>query len=320
VTPGEAPLLLSHPACELHQAPGHPEGPRRLAAIYEALAGDPDLRDLPKLQPDPSDRDRLGKVHDAAYVDSIFRAGALADDRGLGGWLDPDTWLGPASLDAALASAGGAAAAVQAVVAGEHHAAFSLARPPGHHATRRRAMGFCLFNNIALAAQTALDKGLERVAIVDFDVHHGNGTQDIFYDRSDVLYMSCHQYPLYPGTGAASERGSGEGEGFTINAPMSAGGGRAEYLDVVDEVFVPALRRYGPQLLLLSAGFDAHHNDPLAQMELTGADYGLLAGRLRAAAEELCEGRSAWVLEGGYDLRGLSGSVVAVMKELLATA
>lgn len=319
MTPSGAPLLLSHPACEFHQAPEHPERPERLAAISEALAAEPQLCDLPNRQPEPASQDRLEALHDPAYVESIFRAGALADERGLGSWLDPDTWLGPASLDAALASAGGAASAVQAVLAGERYSAFSLTRPPGHHATKKRAMGFCLFNNIALAAQAALDSGLERVAIVDFDVHHGNGTQDIFYDRSDVLYISCHQAPFYPGTGAASERGRGEGEGFTVNVPMSAGGGQVEYLDVFDEVFGPALRDYKPELLLLSAGFDAHQSDPLAQMELTGTGYGLLAGRLRAWAEELCEGRSAWVLEGGYDLQSLSESVVAVLKELSAT-
>jgi acetoin utilization deacetylase AcuC-like enzyme len=258
-------------------------------------------------------------LHDPALVDSIFRAGALADERGLGSWLDPDTWLGPASLAAALASAGGAVAGVEAVLGGEHLSAFSLTRPPGHHATTDRAMGFCLFNNIALGAQAALDTGLERVAIVDFDVHHGNGTQDIFYARSDVLYMSCHQYPLYPGSGAAGERGVGEGEGFTVNVPMSAGGGQAEYLGVFDEVFLPALAEYRPELLLVSAGFDAHQNDPLAQMELASSDYGLLTRRLRVSAEEHCGGRSAWVLEGGYDLHGLSESVVAVLKELSGT-
>ncbi len=320
MTPSGAPLLLSPPACEFHQAPDHPERPERLAAIYEALAADPALRELPKQQPQPVRRDRLETLHDPAYVDSIFRAGALADERGLGSWLDPDTWLGPASLEAALASAGAAVAAVEAVLGGKHYSAFALTRPPGHHATRRRAMGFCLFNNIALAAQSALDAGLERVAIVDFDVHHGNGTQDIFYERSDVLYISCHQSPLYPGTGAAGERGRGQGEGFTVNVPMLAGGGQVEYLGVFDQVFAPALREYMPELLLVSAGFDAHHDDPLAQMELTSADSGLLSRRLRALAEELCQGRSAWVLEGGYDLRALSQSVVAVLKELSAAA
>jgi acetoin utilization deacetylase AcuC-like enzyme len=320
MTRGGTPLLLTHPACEFHQAPEHPERPERLAAIYEAVAAEPVLGALPRRQPELAGRDRIKAVHDPAYVESIFRAGALADERGLGVWLDPDTWLGPSSLEAAMASAGGAVAGVEAVLAGDHNSAFALTRPPGHHATKRRAMGFCLFNNIALAAQAALDHGLDRVAIVDFDVHHGNGTQDIFYERSDVLYMSCHQYPLYPGTGAASERGSGVGEGFTVNVPMDAGGGQVEYLAVFDEVFRPGLRQYEPELLLLSAGFDAHQNDPLAQMELKSEDFGLLASRLIASAEELCQGRSAWVLEGGYDLRGLSESVVAVLKELSAGA
>jgi acetoin utilization deacetylase AcuC-like enzyme len=177
-------------------------------------------------------------------------------------------------------------------------------------------MGFCLFNNIAVAAQAALDSGLERVAVVDFDVHHGNGTQDIFYERADVLYMSCHEYPLYPGTGAASERGHGAGEGFTVNAPMKAGGGLVEYLAVFDDLFTPRLLEYHPELLLLSAGFDAHRSDPLAQMELESADYGVLAERISQWAADHSGGRSAWCLEGGYDLKGLSESVVEVVKVL----
>ena len=316
MSPGRAPLLFSHPDCDLHQAPGHPERPERLAAIDEALAADPDLRELPRRRPEPATRELLESVHDPHHVAAIFDAGAMADARGVGEWLDPDTWLGPNSVAAAVASAGGAVAAVRSVLAGEQGSAFSLTRPPGHHATRSRAMGFCLFNNIAIAAQAALDSGLERVAIVDFDVHHGNGTQDIFYERSDVLYMSCHEYPLYPGTGAASERGQSEGEGFTRNAPMAAGGGRSEYIAVFDQLFAPALREYAPELLLVSAGFDAHQSDPLAQMELESADYGILASRITAWAAELCDGRSAWCLEGGYDLHGLSESVVNVIKEL----
>ncbi len=316
MSPGRAPLLLSHPDCDLHVAPGHPERPERLAAIDEALAADPDLRGLPRRRPEPATRERLEAVHDPRYVAAIFDAGATADARGTGDWLDADTWLGPNSIAAALASAGGAVAAAESLLAGEQPSAFSLTRPPGHHATRSSAMGFCLFNNIAIAAQAALDSGLERLAIVDFDVHHGNGTQDIFYQRSDVLYMSCHQYPLYPGTGAASDRGAGAGEGFTVNAPMAASWGRSEYLAVFDEVFAPALRQYRPQLLLLSAGFDAHRSDPLAQMELESADYGVLAERISGWAAELCDSRSAWCLEGGYDLGGLSESVVEVVKVL----
>jgi acetoin utilization deacetylase AcuC-like enzyme len=181
-------------------------------------------------------------------------------------------------------------------------------------------MGFCLLDNIAVGAQAALDAGLERVAILDFDVHHGNGTQDIFYERSDVLYLSCHQWPLYPGTGLQTERGRGEGDGFTVNEPMAAGGGEAEYLRVFDDRFGPALRAYRPDLLMLSAGFDAHERDPLADMRLTTPAYGVLAKRVRGWSEELCGGRSVWCLEGGYDLEALSGSVVQVLRELRAQA
>ena len=319
MSPGGGPLLLSHPACALHHAPGHPERPERLEAIEAALAADHRLRELPRREPLPATPKRLEAVHESWYVESVYRSGAVSDEGGRGGWLDADTWLGPGSLAAALASAGGGLTAVDAVLGGEFASAFSLTRPPGHHATASRAMGFCLFNNIAVAAQAALDRGLERVAIVDFDVHHGNGTQDIFYERADALYMSCHQSPLYPGTGAAAERGRGLGEGFTVNVPMAAGGGEAEYLGVFDQVFGPALHEYRPQLLLVSAGFDAHALDPLAQMELSSESFGTLAGRLRGWAESLCEGRSVWLLEGGYDLDGLSEGVTAVVTELCAS-
>jgi acetoin utilization deacetylase AcuC-like enzyme len=318
MSPGGTPLLLSHPACLRHRAPGHPERPERLEAIEVALAADERLRVLPRREPLAATPDRLEAVHESWYVESIYRSGAVSDERSRGGWLDADTWLGPGSLAAALASAGGGLAAVDAVLGGEFASAFSLTRPPGHHATANRAMGFCLFNNIAVAAQAALDRGLERVAIVDFDVHHGNGTQDIFYDRADVLYLSCHQSPLYPGTGAAAERGRGPGEGYTLNVPMPPGGGESEYLDVFDRVFRPALHEYQPQLLLLSAGFDAHALDPLAQMELTSEAFGALAGRIREWARELCDERTVWLLEGGYDLDGLSEGVTAVVTGLCA--
>jgi acetoin utilization deacetylase AcuC-like enzyme len=313
---GGGPLLLSHPAGYQHHAPGHPERPERLEAIETALAADSRLRKLPRREPTPATQAQLESVHEGRYVESIYRSAAVAEERGQGGWLDADTWLGPGSLAAALASAGGGLAGVEAVLGNEFASAFSLTRPPGHHATANRAMGFCFFNNVALAAQAALERGLERVAIVDFDVHHGNGTQDIFYERADVLYISCHQSPLYPGTGAATEQGRGDGLGFTINVPMAPGGGEAEYLDVFERVFGPALHKYQPQLLLMSAGYDAHAQDPLAQMELTSAAYGILAGRLRGWAGELCEGRTVWLLEGGYDLEGLAGGVTATVTEL----
>jgi acetoin utilization deacetylase AcuC-like enzyme len=319
MNPGGAPVLLSHPACALHRAPGHPERPERIEAIEAALGADERLRTLPRREPEPVSRERLESVHRPWLVEAIHRAGAQADELGEGTWIDPDTWLGPGSLQAALVSAGAGVTAIEIVLGGEGRVAFSICRPPGHHATRAKAMGFCLFNNVAVAAQEAVEKGLERVAIVDFDVHHGNGTEDIFYERSDVLYLSCHQSPLYPGTGAADDRGRGEGEGFTVNFPMPPGCGDDEYLSVFDLVFGPALREYRPELLLVSAGFDAHHRDALAQMEVTTAGYGRMGARIRDLAEELCGGRSAWFLEGGYDLEGLSTGVVAVVTELYAT-
>jgi acetoin utilization deacetylase AcuC-like enzyme len=313
VTGTGPPLVITHPASLLHRAPGHPESPARIEAIEAAIANDEELAALPRLTPPPATRAQVEAVHRPAHVATIMSAGRDADTRGEGGWLDPDTWIGPGSLEAAFAAAGGAVAAVEAVLAGRHRQAVSLCRPPGHHATRDAAMGFCLFNNIAVGAQAALDSGLERVAIIDFDVHHGNGTEDIFLQRSDVFYMSCHQWPLYPMTGT-DERGRGEGAGYTLNAPMSAGVGLAEYLDVFDSMFAPALRDYQPQLIMASAGFDAHQRDPLAGMNLTTPDFGALAERIMGWSDELCEGRSVWCLEGGYDLEALAGSVAIVLR------
>jgi acetoin utilization deacetylase AcuC-like enzyme len=299
-----------------HNAPGHPERPERIAAVEAALAADPALASLPRAVPEPVAPDLLRTVHRPEYVDAIERLGAETEARGEGGWLDPDTWIGPGSLEAALAAAGAAADGVRRVLGGGARRAFSLCRPPGHHATADRAMGFCLFNNVAVGAQQALSSGLRRVAILDFDVHHGNGAQDIFYERADVLYASCHQWPLYPGTGARSARGRGEGTGFTLNVPMPAGCGEAEYLEVFDDQFAPALRDYRPELVLVSAGFDAHRDDPLAGMMLTTEAYGVLGRRIRGWTEDLCQGRSIWCLEGGYDLDALGPSVAGVVTEL----
>ena len=222
----QEPLLLLHPASLNHRAPDHPERPERIEAIVSRLDSDPELSSLPRRQPEAAPMEAMASVHRWAYVESVRRAAAEVQAAGRGRWLDADTWIGPGSLGAALASAGACIAAVNGVLGGEQATAFSLCRPPGHHATRDTAMGFCIFNNIAVAAQHARDSGLDRVAVIDFDVHHGNGTQDIFYERADVLYMSCHQSPLYPGTGAAAERGRGAGEGFTVNVPMRRGEAR----------------------------------------------------------------------------------------------
>ena len=314
--PPTGPILLSHPASAGHRAPGHPERPERLVAIENAIAADPALAALRRVEPGAVDVDLLARVHEGAYVEAIERTGARCEASGEGGWLDADTWMGPGSLAAAQHAAGAAVEAARLVLAGEAPQAVSLCRPPGHHAETSKAMGFCLFNNIAVAAQAALETGLERVAVLDFDVHHGNGTQQIFYARADVLYLSCHQWPLYPGTGAANERGRGPGEGYTVNAPMPAGSREEDYLEVFDALFGPALADYRPELLLLSAGFDAHISDPLAGMRLRTESYGALAAVISGWAEDLCGGRAVWVLEGGYDLDGLAGSVATVLREL----
>jgi acetoin utilization deacetylase AcuC-like enzyme len=253
----------------------------------------------------------LRRVHDPRLLDALERFAG----RG-GGWIDPDTWLGPDSLGVAAMSAGAAVAGVRAVLDGRAARAFALGRPPGHHATRDQAMGFCLYNNVALAAQAARDEGVERIAIVDWDVHHGNGTQDIFYDRRDVLFCSVHQAGIFPGTGYTHDLGTDKGEGFTLNVPLRAGQGDAAMLRVIDEIFTPAIRSYEPELILISAGFDAHIDDPLGDMGVTDLGFALMADRVCALAEEVAEGRIVAVLEGGYDLDALARSAGAVISVL----
>jgi acetoin utilization deacetylase AcuC-like enzyme len=238
-----------------------------------------------------------------------------------GGWFDPDTYAVPASHAAALRAAGGLLAATDAVLDGDIASAFCLARPPGHHATPNLAMGFCLFNNVAIAAAHALERrGLERVAIADFDVHHGNGTQDAFYDDPRVLYFSSHQYPHYPGSGLYRETGGPNAPGTNVNVPLPAGCGHDEYLRCYREVCAPAIRRFRPQLVLVSAGFDAHFADPLAQELLDTRGYYEIAALLRAEADSACDGRIVFALEGGYDLTAIAWSVRACIDALLGNA
>ena len=234
-----------------------------------------------------------------------------------GGWVDPDTFVVPASYDAALLAVGAAMQATSDVLAGLQRNAFVIVRPPGHHATRSRAMGFCLFNNVAVAARWALDEGgAQRVAVLDVDVHHGNGTQDIFYDCPEVLYYSTHQYPFYPGTGRIEEVGQNDGMGTTVNVPLAAGSGDGVFLDATRRVLLPAVRRFRPDVILVSLGFDAHWADPLAQMRLTTSGYGEILTEIKALADETCGGKLVFLLEGGYDLdvieagAGLAGSVL----------
>lgn len=228
-----------------------------------------------------------------------------------GGWIDSDTYVVVGSYEAALRAAGGAVQATSDVVLGKETNAMVLVRPPGHHATRNRSMGFCLFNSIAIAAQWAIDElGIRRVAIVDVDVHHGNGTQDIFYDRSDVLYCSLHQYPHYPGTGALTECGAETGLGTTVNVPLMPGCGDQSYAAATARVVLPSIERFAPELVLVSLGFDAHWADPMADMQLSLAGYSVVLSQVLAAASRVCAGRAVFLLEGGYDVDVLSGGVV----------
>ncbi len=296
-----------------HDLPGHPENRSRLEHALAALEQSGLLVRMLPLTPRPVDLDLLGRVHSAGYIASLR---ALAQ-RG-GGHLDADTYVGPASFDVALLAAGGLVELVRAVLEGQARNGIALVRPPGHHAVPARGMGFCLFNNIAVAARAALDLfGLSRVLIVDWDVHHGNGTQDIFYDSPQVLFFSTHQYPHYPGTGHWRETGTGAGTGYTVNVPLPAGVGDRGFGRIFDEVLTPLAERYQPQLILVSAGYDAHWNDPLAGLNLSVAGYWRLARTVVGLAERLCEGRVIVTLEGGYNLEVLGAGLVATCHALL---
>ncbi len=271
---------------------------------------------LAEIRPTPCAPDHLLRVHPGSYVTAIENACRHAPVR-----LDPDTGVSPGSWEAALLSAGGAVDASDAVAAGRIRSAFVCTRPPGHHAERDRAMGFCLFNNVAIAARfLQAERGLGRIFIVDWDVHHGNGTQHIFEADDSVFYFSTHQYPFYPGTGGQGERGSGRGEGFTLNVPLPPGTGDAEYLRIFREVLRPAIDAFKPDLVLVSAGFDAHRDDPLASMAITEAGFAVMTRLVREAADDHCGGRMVSVLEGGYDLGALARSVEAHLGELGASA
>ncbi len=256
--------------------------------------------------------DDLTLVHSREHVERMREMAASG-----GRWADPDTWVGPRSYDAAVRAVGGVLAAVDAVVDGKVRSAFCALRPPGHHATASRAMGFCLFNQVAIAAEHLVARRrVERVAILDFDVHHGNGTQDAFYRRGDVLYVSTHQYPFYPGTGHYRETGEGPGSGATVNLPLPRGARDGDIRRVVEEVAVPVIRRFRPGFILVSAGYDAHYADPLAGLELSVDGYGWLMATAKKLAEELCDGRVVCVLEGGYDLTALPWCVRRTIEAL----
>ncbi len=289
-------LLISSPRFEEHVTPpGHPERMER-AHVFNTLAQRWTVRGGAIAAPRAVTREQLERVHGSAYLDELQASAGRAV------MLDADTYTSPESVEIAGLAAGAAVqAAEHALTAGDP--AFALVRPPGHHAERDRAMGFCLYNNIAVAAAHALSLGLERVAIVDIDVHHGNGTQGIFYGEPRVLYMSTHQFPFYPGTGAANEIGTGAGAGFTVNVPLEMGATDADYALVYRAAIVPILTRYSPQLVLVSAGYDAHERDPLASMRVTTAGYGAIVAQLMHGAGST---PIAFVTEGGYDLGALA--------------
>jgi len=304
--------LYDHPAFREHDAgPGHPERPARLDAARRGIREAGLEPRVEILTPPPAGREELRAVHTAGHIDRV------AATEGRTHRFDPDTQAGPRSYAAALLAAGSVVDAVDRVLAGSLDRAFCAVRPPGHHAEADRAMGFCLFNNVAVGAARALAAGALRVAVVDFDVHHGNGTQDIFYDDPRVLYVSTHAHPFYPGTGGLDEVGEGSGQGYTVNLPLPGTMGDAEYARIYRELVEPVLLAFDPGLLLVSAGFDPHRDDPLAGMAVTERGFAAIAQCCLDGASGSANGRAVFVLEGGYDLDGIAESTAAVMRVLL---
>lgn len=306
--------LFADERCLGHETPhGHPECPARLRGILDELAARP----VPRTIWAPArlaSREEILLVHDPAHVETVL---AL---RGRSGQLDTDTWLSPGSVDAALLAAGAAVEATRATIEGRAKNAFALVRPPGHHAESRRSMGFCIFNNAAVAAAVArASLGVERVLSVDFDVHHGNGIQEVFWKRPDVLYFSTHRAPpFYPQTGSLEEIGEGEGRGYNVNVPLPRGMGDADFLAIYRELLEGIADDFRPDLVIVSAGFDTHESDPLGGMAMRAPGFHALAALLRGIAEKHAGGRIVFVLEGGYDLAGLTESVRACAEALAA--
>lgn len=302
-----------HPVYLEHDKPDHPENARRLKRVLQVSSEHGLCERLTLLEPRPVTEKELLRVHTQAHIEHVWESAEGGE-----GYLDPDTYVCPNSFEAALMAAGGTVRAVEQVLSGEIGNAFALVRPPGHHATASRAMGFCLFNNVSVAAQAALaEKAVERVLIVDFDVHHGNGTADLFATNPDVYYFSVHQHPYYPGTGARGDVGRGAGVGTELNVPLPPNVGDEGYGLVFDELVWPFAQRCQPDLILVSAGYDGHWDDPLAHMALSLHGYGSIARTLVSMAERLCQGRLLFVLEGGYHLDALAYGVANTFSALL---
>ena len=309
--PAARALVVDDPRFDRHAPMGHhPERPERLTAVREAIVHA--AAHFERVTPRAATDAELARVHDPRFIEQLSKLG------GQEGYLDPDTYVSPESVDVARLAAGSLVAMVDAMIDGPLGKGVALLRPPGHHARPGRAMGFCLLNNVAVAAAHARSRGLERIAIVDWDVHHGNGTQEMFWRDPHVLYVSMHQSPFYPGTGEGDEVGEGDGLGYTVNVPLAAGGGDAVYASAFERVVLPVVEAYSPDLVLVSAGFDASARDPLAQMDLSPAAFGWMARKLGRLADMSAKGRMALVLEGGYDLVALEAGMRSAIDGMMS--
>lgn len=310
-------IYTTHPRYVEHDYPGHPEHAGRIRAVWQRLDENGLSARMNKVEAQPVTDAQILSVHTKDYLELLKQLNLLDTTR----LLDLNTYAGPGVLDIARLSAGGVVDAVDAVMRGAADNGLAAVRPPGHHAIADYGLGFCILGNIAIAARHAQQNyGIERVLIVDYDVHHGNGTEAMFYDDPSILFISTHQYPLYPGTGAVTDTGTGKGIGYTINLPLPAYCGDANYVRIFDEIVWKAAERFQPQLVLVSAGFDAHWTDPLASMKLTLDGYAHLSSELIRMAERYCAGKIVFVMEGGYDLDGLSYGMANLARLLLGEA